>query len=134
LQWILKTNYNGGKETSQPERNQMTNADKKARKLAQWNEALDRAQSGSSMANFETIYDGFENMGIDADDIEPRENVLTYNAWRAKGRQVRKGQHGVKILTWIPASKKDESTGKVESFKVSKLVAVFHITQTQKGA
>jgi len=106
----------------------MTNSAKKTAKLQMWRDALDRAENGNSMANFETIYDGFENMGIDADDIEPRENVLTYNAWRAKGRQVKKGQHGVKILTWIPASKTDKATGEKVGFKVSKLVAVFHVT------
>ena len=46
-------------------------------------------------------------------DILPRENVFTYHAWRALGRQVRRGEHGVKVTTWIPTERKelDEKTG-----------------------
>ena len=110
-----------------------TNSEKRTAKLLMWRDALDRAENGQSMLNYETIYDGFEDMGIDPDEIEPRENVLTYNAWRAKGRQVRKGQHGVKITVFIPASKTDKKTGEVTNFKVSKQVAVFHRSQTDKA-
>lgn len=110
-----------------------TSTEKKAAKIAVWMAALDRAENGQSMMNYDTIYDGFEEMGIDPDEIEPRENVLTYNAWQAKGRQVRKGQHGVKITVFVPATKRGENGEPDRHFKISKLVAVFHISQTQKS-
>ena len=64
-------------------------------------EALSRAVSGQSVCNYREIFAGFMARGIPEEDIKPRENVFTYNAWRALGRQVRKGEHGVKCLTFI---------------------------------
>jgi hypothetical protein len=54
-------------------------------------EALTRAVQGQSLSNWPAIVAGFEAKGIPADDIRPRENVFTYHAWRALGRQVRRG-------------------------------------------
>jgi antirestriction protein ArdC len=71
-------------------------------------EALSRAQSGQSMANWVPIFEGFAAKGIPMEEIKPRENVLTYHAWRAKGRQVRKGEHGVKCLTYVRPKRKGE--------------------------
>lgn len=94
-------------------------------------EALDRAENGSSMRNYDAIFSGFAAMGIDEDEIEPRENVLTYQAWLAKGRQVRKGVHGVKVETFIVMAKKDEKEpDKVNTFRRPKITTVFHISQT----
>ena len=87
-------------------------------------EALYRAESSLSTSNYPAIYAGFEDKGIS--DIQPRVNVFTYQAWRAKGRQVRKGEHGVRVVTWITG--KDKKTGK-ES-KYPKKTTVFHISQT----
>ena len=89
--------------------------------------ALSRARSSQSMANYGLLYDGFLSMGIPESDIQPRVNVLSFHAWRAVGRTVRKGEHGVKLVTWIDATKAD--TG--ESYKVSRSVTVFHISQTE---
>lgn len=96
-------------------------------------EALARAEDGSSERNYDAIFAGFSAMGIDEDDILPRENVLTYNAWIAKGRQVKKGSHGVKVETFIVMKKTDESAPKGEQDKVfrrPKITTVFHISQT----
>lgn len=60
-------------------------------------EALSRAINGESLLNYPAILDGFAAKGIT--DVEPRINVFTYHAWRAKGRQVRKGEHGVRVIT-----------------------------------
>ena len=90
----------------------------------QQSEALSRATNSLSILNYPAIYEGFAEKGIS--DVIPRENVFTYNAWRAKGRQVRKGEHGVKVVTWITS--KDKETGK-ES-KYPKKTTVFHISQT----
>ena len=96
----------------------------------QQSEALSRATSNLSMLNYPAIYEGFAAKGIS--DVIPRENVFTYNAWRAKGRQVRKGEHGVKVVTWITCKSKeiDRDTGEAKTYKRQKGVTVFHISQT----
>ena len=95
-------------------------------------EALERAQGGLSSANYAAILDGFAQRGIY--DAEPRVNVFTYAAWQALGRQVQRGQHGIKISTWIRCQSKevDQDTGERESYKRRKTVAVFHISQTER--
>jgi len=94
--------------------------------------ALVRAQSGQSLMNYQAIISGFIEKGIPPDQITPRENVLTYNAWQALGRQVRKGEHGVKIITFIPMSKivHAEDGDKVESWRSPCPTTVFHVSQT----
>ena len=87
------------------------------------NEALKRATTNASTANFQAIFEGFAEKGIKAYDILPRENVLTFQAWKAKGRSVQKGEKGVKVLTWI----KNEKTGKM----FPKTTTVFHVSQTK---
>ena len=63
-------------------------------------EALSRAQNGQSFGNFPAIIAGMVEKGIPEAEILPRVNVFTYNAWQGLGRQVRRGQHGVKIVTY----------------------------------
>ena len=96
----------------------------------QQSEALSRATNNLSMLNYPAIYEGFEEKGIS--DIQPRVNVFTYNAWKAKGRQVRKGEHGVKVVTWIDCKSKDidPDTGEPKQYKRAKSATVFHISQT----
>jgi len=99
-------------------------------------EALSRAVGNQSTANWAPIFAGFMDKGIPEDDIRPRENVFTYHAWRALGRQVRRGEHGVKVTTWIPTAGKEETdptTGEKKAgrgFKVCKFATVFHVSQT----
>ena len=93
--------------------------------------ALTNAVTGESMANYQAIFDGFVAMGIDPDDVKPRENVFTFNAWKALGRVVKKGQHGVRIVTVIPCTKKDDQTGEEVPVKKPKTTTVFHISQTE---
>lgn len=93
-------------------------------------EALENAQNGTSEANYEAIFEGFAAMGIDPDDVEPRENVFTFNAWKALGRVVRRGQHGVRVATFIPCTKTDKATGEESKFRMPKTTTVFHISQT----
>jgi hypothetical protein len=94
-------------------------------------DALDKARNGNSLMNYRTIYEEFEAKGIPPDDILPRQNVFTYNAWLALNRQVKKGEHGVKVCTWVPVTKTDKTTGEKEKFKRPKLTTVFHVTQTE---
>ena len=68
-------------------------------------EALDRAKHGQSLTNYPAIVRGFMAKGIAESDIRPRENVFTYQAWLKLGRQVRKGERGVRILTYIRGEK-----------------------------
>ena len=100
-------------------------------------EALHRAESGTSIANYATILDGFAAKGILMSDVEPRVNVFTFNAWLAKGRCVRKGEHGVKITTWVPMSLK-EHRAVTDDKRVTKLrprtTTVFHVSQTEPVA
>lgn len=99
-------------------------------------EALGRAISGQSFANYSEIFNGFMAKGIPEDEIRPRENVFTYQAWQALGRQVRKGEHGVRVCTFVRTEKKEQDplTGK-EKTKHGSMphwTTVFHISQTDK--
>jgi hypothetical protein len=91
-------------------------------------ESLMRARTGQSFANYPAIYEGFAQKGIAPSDIKPRENVFTFNAWKALGRVVRKGEKGVKVVTFRPV--KDKETGEVTG-RAPWTSTVFHITQTE---
>jgi antirestriction protein ArdC len=57
--------------------------------------------------------------------------VLTFGAWRALGRTVRKGEKGIPVHTWVPIRKRDETTGEEsEVGKRPKVAYVFHVAQT----
>jgi len=97
-------------------------------------EALSRAQCSTSWSNYPAIFAGFQAMGIPPADVIPRENVLTYHAWRAKGRQVKRGEHGVKVCSWypIPDRKDPENPDEKPAKKVRPVTAVvFHVSQTK---
>jgi antirestriction protein ArdC len=101
-------------------------------------ESLDRATNGQSLVNYATIFEGFRQKGIAAADIRPRENVFTFNAWKALGRVVKKGEHGVQVLTFVSGSRRTKDgqpdgqpDGQRVTFKMPRTVTVFHISQTQ---
>jgi N-terminal domain of anti-restriction factor ArdC len=94
-------------------------------------QALENAINGQSFANYDTIFEELGKRGIPADQILPRENIFTFNAWKAQGRVVKKGEHGVTILTFIPCTKKDKDTGKEIVVTKAKKTNVFHISQTK---
>ena len=104
-------------------------------------EALSRAVGNQSLSNWPAIITGFVAKGIPESDIKPRENVFTYHAWRALGRQVRRGEHGVKVLTFVavdhdsaPAPDSEEGDAKPERQKAPGrrpwTATVFHVSQT----
>jgi hypothetical protein len=101
-------------------------------------EALSRAASGQSLSNYPAIIAGFMAKGIPESDIRPRENVFTFHAWRALGRTVRRGEHGVKVTTYVSGereeSERDPDTGEERtakrSFRRPWTATVFHISQT----
>ena len=96
-------------------------------------ESLGRATQGVTMSNFPAIFEGFTVRGIPEDDIRPRENVFTFEAWKALGRHVRKGEHGVKVVTWITrGGTEDPETGEVKGgYRFSRTTTVFHVSQTE---
>jgi hypothetical protein len=96
-------------------------------------EALDRAQNGQSFTNFPAIFDGFIAKGIPEADIKPRENVFSFAAWKALGRSVKRGEHGVRIVTFIEVdAKEDAVTGeKLPGYRKPHTSVVFHISQTE---
>ncbi len=95
-------------------------------------EALSRAISGLSYSNFPAIYQGFAAKGIPESEIKPRENVFTFDAWRALGRTVRRGEHGVRVVTFIDCRSKeiDPNTGERKIIRRPWTTTVFHVSQT----
>ena len=92
-------------------------------------EALDRARHGESVGNYPTIIRGFKAAGIPESDIHPRENVFTYQAWRKLRRQVRRGERGIRIVTYIRREKTADD-GTKSTFSRPWSATVFHVTQT----
>lgn len=99
--------------------------------------ALDRARSGQSLMNYAAIITGFLEKGIPAADIKPRENVFTFAAWKALGRSVKRGEHGVKVLTFVPMrfERQDAETGETtaRAYSRPRTTTVFHVSQTEEN-
>ena len=105
-------------------------------------ESLSRATQGQALTNWPAIFEGFLAKGIPEQEIKPRENVFTYHAWRALGRQVRRGEHGVKVLTFVSMKGKEDRDGiatndldgtdkpKAGATRRPWSATVFHISQT----
>jgi len=106
-----------------------------SRKAEIQQEALTRAISGQSLSNYPAIFQGFLAKGIPESEIKPRENVFSFQAWKAQGRHVRRGEHGVKVATVRDFRKtvKDPQTGqeKEEVYSVPWSATVFHVSQTE---
>ena len=96
-------------------------------------EALHRAKSGQSILNEAIVIGEFIARGIPQDQIAPRDNCLTFHAWKALGRSVKKGEHGVRIVTWIPTRDKDEEGRETSGKLRPKTAFVFHVSQTQES-
>ena len=94
-------------------------------------EALRRAESGQTLSNYPAIIEGMLEKGIPPDQIRPRENVFTFHAWRAKGRTVKRGEKGVRVITWIPVKRKDKKTGEETEGRIPRKAYVFHVSQTK---
>ena len=96
-------------------------------------EALTRAVSGQTMSNYPAIFQGFLAKGIPESEIRPCENVFTFDAWKALGRYVRKGEHGVKVVTFIEkkSEEADLDTGEAKIIRRPWTTTVFHVSQTE---
>jgi hypothetical protein len=101
-------------------------------------EALANARASQSVMNYPAIFEGFIAKGIAEVDIKPRENVFTFQAWKALGRSVKKGEHGVRVVTFIEcsANERDPVTGEERpvSYRRPHTTTVFHISQTEPTA
>ena len=106
-------------------------------------EALTRACTGQTLSNYPAIFQGFTAMGIPEQDIRPRENVFTFNAWKVLGRHVRKGEHGVKVVTFITTERgkgQEPQTDTLDGLELQTkksarhsrpwTTTVFHVSQT----
>ena len=126
-------------DTKPRKRPPLTDAERKAnaeRAAARWAAALNRAENGQSFANYATIFAGFLAKGIDEDQIRPRENVLTWGAWRAKGRQPRRDErkNGVTVHTRRPIfGKRDDGTRGIVGTTAT-TATVYHESQTEAAA
>lgn len=101
-------------------------------------EALANARAGQSVMNYAAIFQGFMAKGIAEADIKPRENVFTFHAWKALGRSVKRGEHGVRVVTFVEcsANERDPATGeeKAVSYRRPHSTTVFHLSQTEPTA
>lgn len=104
---------------------------------AEYQEALARVRTSPSMANYVQVFVYFmaEPYNLPFEEIDPKQNVLTYKAWRALGRHVRKGEHGCRVTVWGTSAKRenDPSTGE-EREQVKRFcttAVVFHKCQTE---
>ena len=92
-------------------------------------QALARIQATGFGKNDALVIMAFSERGIDPENIDPRHNVLTFNAWKAKGRQVAKGAISVRAQTWIPckeAKKQTKDGATAKKFLRPKTVSLFH--------
>lgn len=94
-----------------------------------YQDSLARAENGMVNENYRIIIEELVARGVPEADITPRVNVLTYNAWQAKGRQVRRGEKSVRIsvVGYRGPSKTEEGD---EGTYFRKTAFVFHISQT----
>ena len=85
-----------------------------------YQESLSRAVQGQTLTNYPAIFQGLMSKGIAEPDIQPRENVFTYNAWKALGRHVRKGEHGVRVNTFAHPTRTeiDPETGEERTIEI----------------
>ena len=73
-----------------------------------------------------------EDQNGNKQQLELPEAIHTYNAWKALGFQVQKGQKAVAKLTiWKHATKTDEETGEEESRIFMKNAAFFSASQVE---
>jgi antirestriction protein ArdC len=98
-------------------------------------EALTRAVSVLTTSNYLAICQGFIAKGTPESETHPRENVFTFDTWKALGRYVRWGERGVKVVTFIECSKKagtGTEAGEEKTFHRPWTTTVFHFSQTEQ--
>ena len=94
--------------------------------------ALMKVQESSSVANeVQAIMQTMDSLGLRESECIPRVNILTYAAWKDKGRQVTKGSKAcAKVTVWIPGYRLNKKGEKV-SKTYPKTTSLFHVSQTE---
>lgn len=98
-------------------------------RMADAREALERATNGVS-ENDGLVIQAFAMRGL---EVTPRVDVFTYRAWQAAGRQVRRGEHGVKVVVWVPREPNAAERKRDPNAKGTMMpwhTTVFHVSQT----
>jgi hypothetical protein len=97
--------------------------------IQKFNDALRRALNQKPGANDLAAIIAFEGAGLK--NVQPRVNVLTFNAWKACGRSVLAGQHSVRVGVITNKAYTDKETGETMFRRVPGTAYLFHISQTQ---
>lgn len=98
--------------------------------FAEWEDEQDE----ETLAMFIALHDGYSerNALLIASQLPNATDVRGYKTWLAAGRQVRKGEHGARILA--PKGKADDTTADDGSTKPGRqffgLTSVFDVSQT----
>ena len=78
-------------------------------------------EHGKSMAHAMILAGAAQDNGC---SCQAYQDWFTYRRWQAQGMQVQKGEHGVKLTTWVTFERED-SQGKVTVHKRPKGTTVF---------
>ena len=65
-------------------------------------------------------------------NCQPYQDWFTYNRWLAQGYQVQKGEHGIRLTTWLTTTKKNEDGEEVVTGTRPKGYTVFCRCQVKK--
>lgn len=89
--------------------------------------ALNRAVNGGARGpgeneTYAQIFLGFQAKGLLTSQIIPRVNILTYRAWLAKGKKVKEGEQGVRVLF---------SYNSTKNIKIERSYDLYHESQTE---
>ena len=67
-------------------------------------------------------------------ECQPYIDIFTYNRWKAQGFQVKRGEHGTHIQTFVPITKADNDGNVKVTGRVPKTSVVFCRCQVEKSA
>ncbi|HEV8670989.1 MAG TPA: ArdC family protein [Candidatus Limnocylindria bacterium] len=94
-----------------------------------------RSFDGYSIANAIAVKTALAERGC---ACEPYEDVFTFNRWRAQGRIVRRGEHGIRLTVYITAMRAGEDADGVvdepRAYRMPKTSHVFCRCQTDELA
>lgn len=93
--------------------------------------AFQKTQSVKVTSNDVAVIQLCADRGIDPETVIPRVTVLTYNAWAAFGRHVKRGETAIPLPVFEIGTRENKETGETESFRFLKTSHVFHISQTE---
>lgn len=63
---------------------------------------------------------------------DPAKNCFTYQGWKQRGFQVRRGEKGIKSITFIREDGTNAKTGEIEVRSYPKRVTLFYKTQVDR--